>query len=323
MGDGVTVARQILVLFVQVRILVAQFSNHFPGTGSEPIGSRIVSVAADNAMTGQRDQSGQPARRHAPSAIILAAGLGKRMNSDLPKVLHEVGGRPMVCAVVDACRDVGCRRVVLVVGHKQELVRKVFEGQRDIEFAVQDQQLGTGHATRCAAGLFSTESCEPGHPVFVLAGDGPLIRAHTLGAMLDKHASTGALATLASSVIDDPTGYGRIVRDGRGAFRAIVEHKDCTPEQLAIREVYPSYAVFDAQTLFAELAALKPNARANEYFITDVPASLLAQGKRVEVIPAVPPEDVLSINTPDQLAEVDRIYRSRSPRDGSARRTPA
>ncbi len=249
---------------------------------------------------------------HAPTAIILAAGLGKRMNSDLPKVLHPIGGRPMVCAVVDACREAGCRRIVLVVGHKQELVRKVFEGQSDIEFAVQDQQLGTGHATRCAASLFVAESREPGHPVFVLAGDGPLIRAHTLNAMLDRHRSSGALATLASSVIDDPAGYGRITRDSRGNFVAIVEHKDCSPEQLAIREVYPSYAVFDAQRLFAELAALRPNARAGEYFITDVPANILAQGKRVEVIPAVPPEDVLSINTPDQLAEVDRIYRSRS-----------
>ena len=249
----------------------------------------------------------------APSAIILAAGLGKRMNSDLPKVLHEVGGRPMVCAVVDACREAGCKRIVLVVGHRQELVRALFEGQEDIEFAVQDQQLGTGHATRCAESLFAVEKREAGNPVFVLAGDGPLIRARTLGAMLDKHTASGALATLASSVIDDPTGYGRIARDARGNFEAIVEHKDCTPAQLAIREVYPSYAVFDARTLFAELAALRPNQRTGEYFITDVPASLLAKAKRVEVIPAVPPEDVLSINTPDQLAEVDRIYRSRSP----------
>lgn len=270
-------------------------------------------------MTGTTSSTSHSIKGHAPSAIILAAGLGKRMNSDLPKVLHEVGGRPMVCAVVDACREVGCRRIALVVGHKQELVRKVFDGQRDIEFAVQDQQLGTGHATRCAASLFAAESREPGHPVFVLAGDGPLIRAHTLAAMLDKHRSAGALATLASSVIDDPTGYGRIVRDAAGRFLGIVEHKDCTPAQLAIREIYPSYAVFDAQKLFAELAMLKPNARANEYFITDVPASLLAQGLRVEVIPAVPPEDVLSINTPDQLAEVDRIYRSRS----HGRRVPA
>lgn len=270
-------------------------------------------------MTGTSTSTSKPTSGQPPCAIILAAGLGKRMNSDLPKVLHEVGGRPMVCAVVDACRDAGCKRIVLVVGHKQELVRKVFEGQRDIEFAVQDRQLGTGHATKCAEPLFAAEKREPGHPVFVLAGDGPLIRAHTLNAMLDRHRSTGALATLASSVIDDPTGYGRITRDSGGRFLAIVEHKDCTPEQLAIREVYPSYAVFDAQTLFAELATLKPNARAGEYFITDVPASLLAQRRRVEVIPAVPPEDVLSINTPDQLAEVDRIYRSRS----HGRRVPA
>ncbi len=264
--------------------------------------------------------SGQRPSGRAPGAIILAAGLGKRMNSDLPKVLHPVGGLPMVCAVVDACREAGCKRIVLVVGHKQELVRAVFEGQEDIEFAVQDKQLGTGHATKCAEGLFAIEKREASNPVFVLAGDGPLIRAGTLGAMLDRHTASGALATLASSVIDDPTGYGRIVRDSNGNFNAIVEHKDCTPAQLAIREVYPSYAVFDVQSLFAELASLRPNARSGEYFITDVPATLLAKAKRVEVIPAVPAEDVLSINTPEQLAEVDRIYRSRSDeRAGMAR----
>lgn len=271
-------------------------------------------------MSTDQANSRQDSARHAPSAIILAAGLGKRMNSDLPKVLHEVGGRPMVCAVVDACREAGCGRIVLVVGHKQELVRAVFAGQRDVEFAVQDRQLGTGHATRCAESLFAAEKREPGHAVFVLAGDGPLIRAHTLAAMLDRHRATGALCTLASSVIDDPTGYGRIVRDGAGRFVGIVEHRDCTPAQLAVREVYPSYAVFDARTLFDELATLRPNERAGEYFITDVPASLLAKGRRVEVIAAVPPEDVLSINTPEQLAEVDRIYRARgSAAPGAAR----
>jgi bifunctional UDP-N-acetylglucosamine pyrophosphorylase/glucosamine-1-phosphate N-acetyltransferase len=205
-----------------------------------------------------------------------------------------------------------------VVGHRQELVRAVFAGQSDIEFAVQDKQLGTGHAARCAEPLFAAEQREPGHPVFVLAGDGPLIRAHTLAAMLDRHRATGALCTLASSVIDDPTGYGRIVRDSAGRFVGIVEHKDCTPDQLKIREVYPSYAVFEARTMFSELAALRPNERAGEYFITDVPAALLARGERVEVIAAVPPEDVLSINTPDQLAEVDRIYRARGSAANSA-----
>lgn len=240
--------------------------------------------------------------------------MGKRMQSDLPKVLHPVGdpARPMVQAVVDACREAGCRRIVLVVGYKQELVREVMEGQSDVEFAVQGEQLGTGHAVRCAEPLFEMEKAEPGHDVFVLAGDGPLIRASTLQTLLGRHRSTDAAASLATSRIADPTGYGRIVRDGKGKFKAIVEHKDCTPEQLRINEVNPSYYCFDAGALFATLAKVTRNAGSGEYYITDVPGLLLAGGRRVEVIDAVPPEDILSINTPEQLAEVDRIYRSRS-----------
>jgi bifunctional UDP-N-acetylglucosamine pyrophosphorylase / glucosamine-1-phosphate N-acetyltransferase len=253
----------------------------------------------------------------APTAIILAAGKGTRMKSDLPKVLHPIGGRPMVRAVVDACREAGCVRVVLIVGYKQELVRSAMADDATVEFAVQDQQLGTGHAVQCARGLFEPESAAPGNPVFVLAGDGPLIRAATLRTLLDRHRSTRALATLATSVIDDPTGYGRIVRTAGGRFVGIVEHKDCSPEQLAIREVNPSYYCFDARALFDTLGRLAPNAASGEYYITDVPGLLLGGGERVEVIDAVPPEDVLSINTPEQLAAVDAIFRSRAEGRGS------
>ncbi len=254
---------------------------------------------------------------HAPIAIILAAGKGTRMRSDLPKVVHLIGGRPMVHCVVDACRAAGCGRIILVVGYKQEIVRGVFEGTiglptaNGVEFVEQDQQLGTGHAVKCCAGALKA-AAQPGQPVFVLAGDGPLIRAETLKQLLERHRSTGASATMATSVIDDPAGYGRIVRNATGAFQAIVEDKDCTPAQTAIREVNPSYYCFDAAALFTSLATLKPNGPSGEFYLTDVPAMLLAGGKRVEVIDAVPPEDVLSINTPEQLAEVDRVYRSRA-----------
>lgn len=262
--------------------------------------------------------------RPAPSAIILAAGMGKRMQSDLPKVLHPVGGRPMVQAVVDACRDAGCRRIVLVVGYKQELVRGAMSTQSDVEFAFQPEQLGTGHAVRCAEGLFAAEAAEPGHDIFVLAGDGPLIRGATLQALLSRHRAAGAAASLATSRIPDPTGYGRIVRDSGGKFTAIVEHKDCTPAQLAINEVNPSYYCFDAAALFSTLAKVTRNAASGEYFITDVPGLLLGEGRRVEVIDAVPPEDILSINTLEQLAEVDQIYRARSAQaEASSRSHPS
>lgn len=256
------------------------------------------------------------ARDGSLSAIILAAGMGKRMKSDLPKVLHPVGDppRPMVQAVIDACREAGCSRIVLVVGHRQELVREAVAGQSDVEFAEQPEQLGTGHAVRCAEHLYTHQVAQgvgKGGDVFVLAGDGPLIRAETLSKLRAEHKRAGAWATLATSVIEDPSGYGRIARDAAGKFTAIVEQKDCTPAQLAIREVNPSYYCFDVSALFSTLARVKRNEGSGEYYVTDVPGMLLAEGRPVSVIPSVPPEDVLSVNNPEQLAEVDRIYRAR------------
>jgi UDP-N-acetylglucosamine diphosphorylase/glucosamine-1-phosphate N-acetyltransferase len=253
--------------------------------------------------------------------------MGKRMNSDLPKVLHPVGNppRPMVCAVIDACRAAGCNRIVLVIGHRAELVReaiaKNYGTNHTIEFGLQPEQLGTGHAVRCVENLFFDEKQVPGNELFVLAGDGPLIRAETLRDLLSRHRAAKAAATLATSVIPDPTGYGRIVRDAAGKFSAIVEHKDATPDQRAIREVNPSYYLFDAKELFSALEFVNRNPQSGEYYITDVPGLLLQQHKTVEVIPSVPPEDVLSINTPDQLAEVDAIYQSRT-KSGAQRIEP-
>ncbi|MEL6740804.1 MAG: NTP transferase domain-containing protein [Planctomycetota bacterium] len=247
-------------------------------------------------------------------AIILAAGKGTRMQSDLPKVCHEVGGRPMVCAVVDACLEAGCTRVVAVVGYKQELVRAALAdyGER-VAFAEQPEQLGTGHAVRCAAPAFEAGGAgdRAGRDVFVLCGDGPLIRPATLATMLERHRSRGASATLATAVLEDSTGYGRIVRDDTGRFCRIVEQKNASAEELAIREVNPSYYCFDAGDLFDALERVERNGLTGEYYVTDVPELLLAGGRGVEVIDAVPPEDVLSINTLEHLAQVDQIYRER------------
>lgn len=245
-----------------------------------------------------------------PVALIMAAGKGTRMNSDLPKVVHEVAGRPMVCHVVEACLAAGCGRVVAIVGYEQGRVREALAcyGER-VGYALQAEQLGTGHAVRCAEGSLTGLAGDT--PVLVLAGDGPLIRASTLGAMLDRHRETGAGATLASSVIEDPTGYGRVVRGPDGRFAAIVEQKNASPEHLAIREVNPSYYCFRLASLRSALARVERNGASGEYYLTDVPTILLERGERVEVIDAVPAEDVLSINTPAQLAEVDRVLRDR------------
>jgi bifunctional UDP-N-acetylglucosamine pyrophosphorylase/glucosamine-1-phosphate N-acetyltransferase/UDP-N-acetylglucosamine pyrophosphorylase len=244
-----------------------------------------------------------------PVALILAAGKGTRMKGDLPKVVHPVGGRPMVCAVVEACLEAGCGRVVVVVGYKQELVREALAAYPQVEFAVQDQQLGTGHAVLCAEAAVGKDLAGP---VVVLAGDGPLIRAQTLRMLLKKHRDANAAATLATAVIDDPAGYGRIVRDSSGRFTGIVEHKNATEAQRRIREVNPSYYCFDAAELFAALREVDRNPASGEYYLTDTLGLLLNEGKRVEVAPGVPAEDVLSINTPEDLAIVDRMFRART-----------
>lgn len=267
-----------------------------------------------NNSTSQSGSKSKPVSTKAPVAIVLAAGKGTRMKSDLPKVVHEIGGRPMVCAVVDACLAVGCSKVIAIVGYKQELVREALKGYgAKVDFAVQAEQLGTGHAVRSAEVLF--KDAIAGGPgtldAFVLCGDGPLIRAETLAKLLKTHRESNASATLATAVLDDPTGYGRIVRDGAGRFARIVEQKVCSPEQLAIREVNPSYYCFDAAQLFGALTRVTRNAASGEYYLTDAPELLLKEGGRIEILQAVPAEDVLSINTIEELARVDRIYRER------------
>jgi len=247
------------------------------------------------------------------TAVILAAGKGKRMRSDLPKVMHEVGGEPMVVHVARVCFDVGCSCVIAVVGHGRELVEKAL-APLGCEFALQSEQHGTGHAVMCARDLLAGQQGD----TFVLCGDGPLIRQETLHKVLERHRTAGATATLATSVIDDPAGYGRIVRDDQGRFREIVEQKNATDEQLRIREVNPSYYCFDTSSLFSALDRVERNESTGEYYVTDVPAIMLAGGDRVEVIEAVPPEDVLSINTPEDLAIVDELFRARGAATRSA-----
>ena len=256
-------------------------------------------------------------RSYTRSAIVLAAGKGTRMKSDLPKVMHHANGRPMVEWVVAAARAVGCSPTVLVIGHGADVVRGHFQVAEDVEFVMQMPQLGTGHAVDQARELYARG--ELGDEVLVLCGDGPLIRPHTLQVLLDTHRESGAAATLATAVIPDPSGYGRIERDAHGSFRRIVEQKDATPEQLKIREINPSYYCFRTADLFDALRRVTNQNASGEYYLTDVFELLLRDGKRVSVVDAVPPEDVLSVNTPEQLAEVSRILEGRAATQAGAR----
>lgn len=248
-------------------------------------------------------------RPDAPTAVILAAGKGTRMNSDLPKVMHPAFGKPLVEWVVDAVIAAGAGRVILVVGHQQEVVREHFAARREVEFVTQSPQLGTGHAVDQARPLL--QGAERSTPLLVLCGDGPLLTSSTVHRLLDAHRGAGASATLATSVIPDPSGYGRIQRNAHGDFEAIVEQKDCTPEQLKTREVNPSYYCFASGDLFDCLARVDNRNAAGEYYVTDVFTLLKAAGKVVHVVDAVPADEVLSVNTPAQLQEVSDILQSR------------
>lgn len=242
-----------------------------------------------------------------PTAVILAAGQSKRMRSDVVKVLHEVAGRPMLAWVIEACKGVGCNPVFVVIGHQGEQVRDAFADDPVVQFVEQRERLGTGHAVARAESALSGYSGE----VIVLAGDGPLVRTDTLRTLLAAHRESGAEASLATSVIDEPAGYGRIIRGENRDFLGIVEEKDATEKERVVREINPSYYCFNACALFDALKKISNQNASGEYYLTDVFSILRENGKRITVVDAVPPEDVLSINTQEQLAEVSSIMESR------------
>lgn len=229
------------------------------------------------------------------------------MKSDLPKVLHEVAGKPMVHWVVDACRQAGCEKIVVVVGYRGELVRESLADQPDVSFVEQAEQLGTGHAALMA----EPELGDFPGDVFVLNGDGPLLRADTLTTLLQTHRDAQAHGTVATAVLDDPTGYGRVLRDDAGHLLEIVEQKDATPDQLVVQEVNPNYLCYRASVLFDALKQVGTDNAQGEVYLTDVPKVLRAAGHTVAVVDAVPAEDAMGINDQDQLAQVDRILRDR------------
>ena len=240
-------------------------------------------------------------------AIILAAGGSTRMNTKLAKVLHEVCGRPMLAYVLDACRKIGISKMFVVVGFSADEVKERFADADDIVWVRQDKQLGTGHAVLCCKEHLKDFNGQ----TLVLCGDGPLIRAATLKTLIDKHKSGHSAATLGTAVLDDPSGYGRIVRDDYGNLQGIVEHSDCSPEQLKIKEINPSNYLFDNKVLFEALETIKPENVKKEYYLTDAVSSILATGHKVEAITAVPPDEAVGINSRAQLSAASKIMQRR------------
>ena len=240
-------------------------------------------------------------------AIILAAGISSRMKTALPKVLHRVCGREMLSYVLDACRQGGVSKMYVVVGYGAEQVEQRFGGADDIVWVVQDEQKGTGHAVMCCKEYLK----DFGGQTYVLCGDVPFIEANVLKKLAETHNAAGSSMTLATAVVDDPSGYGRIIRDSAGDMVGIVEHNDCTAEQLEIREVNPSYYLFDNRVLFEALERVRPDNVKNEYYLTDVLSIILEAGHKVSGVTAVRPEGAVGINSRVHLSEASRIMQQR------------
>lgn len=240
-------------------------------------------------------------------SIILAAGRSTRMITDKPKVLHEVCGRPMLAYVIDACKAAGIKDIYIVVGYGKDQVIETFKDIAGIKWVYQPEQKGTGHAVMCAMELLKDYDGD----CVILCGDGPLIRAETIKTLIRKHREEHSYATLATAVLEDPTGYGRIIRDAYGNLQGIVEHADCSPKQREIKEVNPSYYCFDWKILIDALKKVRPDNVKKEYYLTDALKIIIQSGKKAIAITAVPPEDVFSINSRQQLAEVSKVMQKR------------
>ncbi|MEN6404832.1 MAG: NTP transferase domain-containing protein [Thermoguttaceae bacterium] len=240
------------------------------------------------------------------TAIVLAAGKGTRMKSELPKVLMPVLGRPMIDYVLDALTQGGVDRIVAVVGYRAELVRAALNGRPGVEFVLQTEQLGTGHAVMmCRKVLAAADG-----PVLVVTGDCPMMQVESVAALLADYRQKPAACVLGTAYKDDPDGLGRIVRHPDGRFAGIVEQRDATDEQRKITEVNMSYYVFDGPQLLDALDQIRPDNQQGEYYITDAPGLLVAQGKEVRALPVLKPCESLGINTLAELAVVEDQLRA-------------
>ena len=236
----------------------------------------------------------------APVAVILAAGKSTRMKSEVPKVLHPVCGRLMIEYVLDAARAAGAERLIVVVGHKADLVRSSLAHHRDVVFAEQTEQKGTGHAVM----MCERHLAEHSGSVLILAGDTPLLQGSSLKALLDSQATDGAACVIGTADTRHNDGLGRVIRDSSGAFQCIVEQKDASPAQRKITEINTGCYAFNTPLLLSALQSVKPNNSQSEYYLTDCPRILMDQGHKVAATCSLTIEEALGVNTRVQLSEV-------------------
>ena len=241
--------------------------------------------------------------------VILAAGMGKRMQSDLPKVLHTLAGKPMLAHVIESAKQLKPAQIAVVVGHGADTVKAAFEQQKDLVFALQQPQHGTGHAVQQAEPLFVGDSDED--RTLILYGDVPLVQAATLERLLN--ASENGVAVL-TEFLDDPTGYGRIVRDDQGNVNRIVEHKDATPQEHKIQEVNTGILCAPTNQLKKWLANIDNNNAQGEYYLTDVIALAVKDGVTVSAAHPEASWETLGVNSRLQQVELERAWQQEQAR---------
>lgn len=244
---------------------------------------------------------------HSFATVIMAAGKGTRMKSDLAKVLHPILGRPMIHYVIELARTLGSERVIAIVGHQREKVRQQLAGEH-IEFAVQDPQLGTGHAVMQAEALLHGYEGD----VLILSGDVPLLTRDTMRRFMEYHAGQAAAGTVLTTIIPDATGYGRIVRSADGQVRNVVEHKDASAEERRIQEINSGIYVFNCRALFDALKQITAENAQNEYYLPDVLRILIDAGHHVSAFMTPDHEEIAGINTVEQLHAAERVLAGRA-----------
>ena len=245
------------------------------------------------------------------NVVILAGGMGTRMKSNLPKVLHRAGGLPLIEHVVNTAQEITiAERITVVVGSQAERVREAL-AHRGVQFAYQAEQLGTGHAVGVCRDVLSSRS---GY-VVVIYGDGPLLSAATIRRLIEKQKAAGTAATLISATLDNPRGYGRLLLDNDGMVVDIVEEKAATEEQRQIRLVNPGIYCFRSDLLWKHIDEIGTNNPAGEYYLTDMPAILRRAGHRVGTLYIEDTAELLAVNNRVELAEVDSVMRARKVRE--------
>ncbi|HKS11143.1 MAG TPA: bifunctional UDP-N-acetylglucosamine diphosphorylase/glucosamine-1-phosphate N-acetyltransferase GlmU [Pyrinomonadaceae bacterium] len=241
------------------------------------------------------------------NVLVMAAGLGTRMKSNRAKVLHELGGRPLIAHVVRTAQSLDPRTILVIVGHQAEEVEQAVlaEVGELASFAVQEKQRGTGDAVESARRQLE----DSGSLVLLLSGDVPLIRGETLRKLIEQHRATDAACTILAVRLENPTGYGRIIRDEEGRFEKIVEQKDASEEERKVREINSGIYCFESGDLFAALKRIEPKNQQGEYYLTDVAEILNASGRKVEVFIHTDARELSGINTRAELAEFENLLR--------------